>query len=190
MATINPIGNKLQGVTGTGSFVGSNSPTLETPVLGTPSSGNLSGCTSYPASGLSAAIGTWTPVFTFATPGNLSVVYNNRNGYVQQIGNVFIFTFLLDITPTFTTSSGNASITGLTASAHNSTNNNYYGALSMAGTFTFPTLTTSICTKVFADDTQIYMTGCGSGQNEAMFTTANFTTAQEVFIYGTILIIS
>ena len=33
MSTINPIGNALKGVTGTGNFVGSNSPTITTPIL-------------------------------------------------------------------------------------------------------------------------------------------------------------
>ena len=34
MATINQVGNSLTGLTGTGSFVGANTPTLITPVLG------------------------------------------------------------------------------------------------------------------------------------------------------------
>jgi hypothetical protein len=34
MAAINQVGNALTGVTGTGSFVGSNSPTITTPIIG------------------------------------------------------------------------------------------------------------------------------------------------------------
>ena len=47
----NAVGNALSGVTGTGNFVGSNSPTLVTPALGTPASGNLSNCTGLTVSG-------------------------------------------------------------------------------------------------------------------------------------------
>lgn len=39
-------------VTGTGSMVLSTSPTLTTPLLGTPTSGNLSNCTAFPAASL------------------------------------------------------------------------------------------------------------------------------------------
>ena len=45
MATNDAINAGLSGVTGTGNFVGSTSPTFVTPVLGTPSSGNLVNCT-------------------------------------------------------------------------------------------------------------------------------------------------
>lgn len=50
MATNNSVNVGLAGSTGTGSFVGSTSPTLVTPVLGTPSSGNLANCTGFPVS--------------------------------------------------------------------------------------------------------------------------------------------
>lgn len=46
MATINTVGLPLSGNTGTGSFVGSTSPTLVTPTLGTVASGVISACTS------------------------------------------------------------------------------------------------------------------------------------------------
>ena len=41
-----------------GGFVRATSPTLVTPVLGTPSSGNLSNCTAYPGDGSLASVGT------------------------------------------------------------------------------------------------------------------------------------
>lgn len=50
MTTINSVGNGLSGSTGSGSFVGATSPTLVTPVLGTPSSGTLTSCTGLPLS--------------------------------------------------------------------------------------------------------------------------------------------
>lgn len=66
MSTINDVGVGLSGVTGTGSFVGSTSPTFVTPVLGTPTSGNLSNCTQGATVVISEQIftsgsGTYTP---------------------------------------------------------------------------------------------------------------------------------
>ena len=45
------------GATGTGKLVFDNSPTLVTPALGTPASGNLSNCTGYSMSGITASLG-------------------------------------------------------------------------------------------------------------------------------------
>ncbi len=52
MTTNNAVDSSLSGTTGTGNFVGSNSPTLVTPALGTPSAINLSNATSLVASAL------------------------------------------------------------------------------------------------------------------------------------------
>jgi len=55
-------------VTGTGSYVKATSPTLVTPVLGTPASGNLSNCTALP---LGSITGLGSGVATFlATPSS------------------------------------------------------------------------------------------------------------------------
>ena len=48
MATNNATNTPLSGSTGSGTFVGSTSPTLVTPALGTPSSGVLTSCTGLP----------------------------------------------------------------------------------------------------------------------------------------------
>jgi len=60
------------------------------------------------------ATGTWTPVLTFATPGDLSVVYSVQAGIYTAIGRIVIAPFAI-VTSTFThtTSSGNCQITGL-----------------------------------------------------------------------------
>lgn len=52
MATINAVGNGLRDVTGAGKFVGDTSPTLVTPLLGTPTSGTLTNCTGLPTAGI------------------------------------------------------------------------------------------------------------------------------------------
>jgi len=53
LSTNNSVDVSLAGQTGTVAFVGSTSPTLVTPLLGTPTSGNLSNCTAYPVASLS-----------------------------------------------------------------------------------------------------------------------------------------
>lgn len=53
MATKNAVGNSLTGSTGSGAFVGATSPTLVTPALGTPASGDLSNCTNKGVSAVS-----------------------------------------------------------------------------------------------------------------------------------------
>lgn len=56
MTTNNAVNTSLAGQTGTGAFVGSNSPSLTSAALGTPSSGILSNCTAYPFSSLAGTI--------------------------------------------------------------------------------------------------------------------------------------
>lgn len=51
MATQNAVDTSLAGQTGTGNFVGATSPTLITPLLGTPASGTLTNCTGLPIAG-------------------------------------------------------------------------------------------------------------------------------------------
>lgn len=64
--------------------------------------------------------GTFTPTFTFATPGNLAVSYTARVGQYTKIGNVVSVEINLSFGVTHTTASGNASITGLPFSANGS----------------------------------------------------------------------
>jgi hypothetical protein len=69
MATINAVNNGLSGATGSGSFVGSTSPTLVTPVLGTPSSGTLTSCTGLPIGTGVSNLGTGVATF-LTTPSS------------------------------------------------------------------------------------------------------------------------
>lgn len=58
--------------------------------------------------------GTWTPTLTFATPGDLSVVYSARVGAYTKVGNrIFFDVFVASSTFTHTTASGNLMITGI-----------------------------------------------------------------------------
>ena len=57
--------------------------------------------------------GTWTPTLTFATPGNLVVVYSLQNGTYTKVGRLVTATFqIVTTTFTWTTSAGNCTISG------------------------------------------------------------------------------
>lgn len=56
---------------------------------------------------------TVSPVFTFETPGDLSVSYASRLARYYRQGEVIHFEMFLTFTPTYTTASGVAKITGL-----------------------------------------------------------------------------
>lgn len=58
--------------------------------------------------------GTWTPVITFATPGDLSVGYSVQSGTYTKVGdNITVTCFLITSTFTHTTASGAVRISGL-----------------------------------------------------------------------------
>jgi hypothetical protein len=58
--------------------------------------------------------GTWTPSFTFGTPGNLNIVYSSQVGKYTKIGRtVHVEMTMATTTFTHTTASGNATISGL-----------------------------------------------------------------------------
>jgi hypothetical protein len=102
-----PVANGGTGVTtstGSGNVVLSTSPTLVTPVLGTPSSGNLSNCTSYPTSQLTGTIN-----LTSQVTGTLPVA-NGGTGVTTSTGsgNNVLSTSPTLVTPALgTPSSGN-----------------------------------------------------------------------------------
>jgi Chaperone of endosialidase len=93
-----PVANGGTGVTsstGTGSVVLSTSPTLVTPVLGTPTSGTLTNCTGYPSSAISGTISLTTQV-----TGTLPVA-NGGTGVTTSTGtgNVVLSTSPTLVTP-------------------------------------------------------------------------------------------
>lgn len=63
--------------------------------------------------------GTWTPTFTFTTPGNLSVVYTVQSGEYAEVGDLWWMRFRIDWTPTYTTASGTAIIDGAPYTTNN-----------------------------------------------------------------------
>lgn len=89
--------------TGTGAAVFATSPTLVTPELGAATATSISfgneALANYDE-------GTFTPTFTFTTPGNLSVSYSAQSGTYVRIGKTVYVAYTLIWTPTYTTSAG------------------------------------------------------------------------------------
>lgn len=121
----------------------------------------------------------WSPVVTFATPGNLNVVYSLQSAQTVKIGGMCFANFRITTTTfTFTTASGNVQITGLTpaptgafASASSGTLSSWAG---MTGITVVPT------TAVNASSVITLQSASGSSS----LTTANFTTATNVTLGG------
>lgn len=182
MTTINGVNTSLSGQTGTGTFVGSTSPTLVTPVLGVASATSIN----FGGSALSTYVAdtSWTPIFTFATPGDLSVVYSVQQGYYTTIGAITFMNFSIACTPTFTTSSGVFEITGqpVTASFRNSVGGIYTGAVTFSAGYTN--------INVVAQSTTNYLIIEQSGTTAAAasMTTANFVSGTPITLLGSVAV--
>src|SRR5574343_1257060 len=78
--------------------------------------------------------GKWTPVPTFATPGDLSVIYSTQYGYYWLFGNQISVLFRI-VTSSFThtTASGILKVTGLPLTSENTTGKISVGSLNWGG---------------------------------------------------------
>lgn len=149
MTTINSINSGLTGQTGTGAFVGATSPTLVTPVLGTPQSGDLSNCTAIPAAQLTGIIPAVisAPGASSAATLALGTAYQNTSGHdvmvtvYLAISTATNASILLGVGPT-NTPTQQTIISSLTLAALGIVPvniyipNNYYALLSESGTIT------------------------------------------------------
>lgn len=78
--------------------------------------------------------GTWTPAYTYATPGNLTVAYSAQVGVYTKVGRLVVASFVVvTSTHTHTTASGNNQITGLPFTSANVSSQNAYGPMSWDG---------------------------------------------------------
>lgn len=117
--------------------------------------------------------GTWTPVLTFATPGNLSVAYTAQSGSYTKIGRqVFLTCNLITSSFTHTTASGNLQVTGLPFTSS--------GSFSFVGVLEWGGITkanyTQVNCAVGAAATTMTFTASGSGQSVSSVTTADCPT--------------
>jgi hypothetical protein len=170
VSTNNAVNNTLSGQTGTGSFVGSTSPSLTTPNIGAATATSLT----FGGSTLSIYLQNqaFTPTFTFDTPGDLSVSYAVQVGSFNQIGNIVFFNYTIRMTPTFTTAAGTARFGGLPSAV----SGNFRWVASISEATTFPAGCTSLTAAPVSGQTYMNLQGYGSGTALTPLTVAHITS--------------
>jgi hypothetical protein len=134
---------------------------------------------------ISYAEGTWTPGLTFATPGDLSVVYSVLVGTYTQVGRLRFLTLdLVTSTFTHTTASGNLNITGCPFTSMNSPAATYRGSLQWTG-ITKANYTEAIFALANNSATLLVQMS-GSGQAIATVATGDMPTGGTVQLRGNI----
>jgi hypothetical protein len=128
--------------------------------------------------------GTWTPVLTFATPGNLSVSYSLQDASYTKIGNRACISFVIVTSAfTFTTASGNMLVNGLPfASSNASANARWYSPIIFSGITKAGY--TSIVGALLPNTTQLQFLASGSGLAVSNIATTDTPTAGTMFIGG------
>ena len=173
MATNNMLNVGLLGSTGTGSFVGSNTPSLVTPNIGvaTATSINLGVSTLNNYTELTS----WTPTFTFVTVGDLSIAYTTQTGFYTRIGDVVYLYCYIKFTPTYTTASGQGRIASLPFAAA-LTSTTYGVAASITNTLAFPASRKALVSRIPAATAFITLSAAGSGVSLTNLSNAQFTS--------------
>jgi len=133
------------------------------------------------------ATGTFTPTFTFATPGDLSVAYTSQHGSYIKLGKLVYFQLALSCTPTFSTASGNIRIAGLPVATQNVALESHSFPVSYSSVnFVWPSSATQLMAKAAQGATYMELFGMKSGATSANLTTASVTSgvACTLFISG------
>lgn len=154
---------------------------LTTPTLGVAAATSIN----FGGSTLSTytANGVFTPVVTFATPGNLSVAYSVQTGFYSRIGNIVTAIISLSFTPTFTTASGSFQITGLPFTINASITP--HGAVSIVGS-SVPAGTTNNIIQGSAGSTSASIVAAGAAA-QSLWTTTQFTTGVAAICNATLV---
>ncbi len=150
---------------------------------------NGDGVSGNPTLSLDKTSTTWTPVLTFATPGDLSVTYNTQSGYYLKIGQIVIANFVI-ITSAFThsTASGNLTITGLPVASLNNAGNAARGDLVWGG-ITKANYTDISC-SLLHNSSSLTLAASGSGQAVDSIAVADVPSGGTVALRGTIIYIA
>ena len=130
--------------------------------------------------------GTWTPVLTFTTPGDLTIVYSTQAGTYTKVGREVRLTGnIVTSTFTHTTASGQIRITGAPFTPAATTDFVHVGTVFWGG------ITKASYTMVFIavvpSDTTVYLYASGSGQAVASVDAADMPTGGSVVIRFTVI---
>lgn len=128
--------------------------------------------------------GTWTPVLTFATPGNLSVTYGTQVGGSARNGKLMTYNFDVRTSAfTHTTASGNLQLTGLTFAAAG-TAQEWHGSLIWTGIT--KANYTQVSARIIEGATTIIFGASGSGQMVSNVAAADMPTGGTVQLIGSV----
>jgi hypothetical protein len=143
-----------------------------------------------PAAGMSTQLlnwyeeGTWTPVLTCGTPGDLSVSYSTQVGTYSRIGSRVILNFnIITSAFSYTTASGNVKISGLPFTANGTAGYGYYGSVNFSG-FTGVGYTQMVSS---ANGANLNMLVMGSGIGSGISTISQWPTGGSVVLRGTVI---
>ena len=127
--------------------------------------------------------GTWTPVLTFATAGDLARTYTTQTGSYERVGSlVLVRVHILTATFTHTTASGNARITGLPFAVGT-------GAVCGLGAWGGVTKAnyTDVGLQAVAGQSYLQLYASGSAQAAANLAAADMPTTGAVLLIGEVL---
>lgn len=129
--------------------------------------------------------GTFVPAITFATPGDLAVVYSTQYGdYTRNGREITVNVNIVTSTFTFTTASGALRITGLPFTSANTTGLAPQAAVQIAGVTKAGY--TSFVVSVAANSTNVTAAASGSGVGASAIVAADMPTAGTVVLRFTI----
>ncbi len=128
--------------------------------------------------------GTWTPVLTFVTPGDLAVTYTTQTGTYTKIGRLVTVHFnVVTASFTHTTAAGNMNITG--SPFTNSASGAAHGTLAWSGITKAGF--TDIKSRFIVSTATMTFLASGSGVAAAAVTAADMPTGGAVILRGTIV---
>ncbi len=131
--------------------------------------------------------GTWTPAITFATPGDLNVVYSTQFGHYTKIGKLVRVNYRV-ITSTFThtTAAGALQMTGLPFTSQTTGGNEHGGAL-IYSQLTQTAGFNGFVARIVNNVTLVDFLQVGTAINTAVATIASALTATQKVLIGTIV---
>lgn len=130
--------------------------------------------------------GSWTPVLTFGTPGDLAVTYSYQFGSYSRVGNRVTINFALSTSAfTFTTASGVLKITGIPFNGETTTRNVSMGTCGFNG-ITKANYTQFCPTITASNNTFVTLTASGSGQGLTSVLAADTPTGGSIILWGTL----
>lgn len=129
----------------------------------------------------------FTVDISFSTPGDVSISYSSRTASYSKNGNIVIYKFSVDFTPTYTTASGNLTISVPFAAASGS--GSWCCSLFNSGgvNLTYPAGRSVINGVLDQATSVIYLRAMGSAVSATNLTTSNFTSGVAYTISGSMI---